>query len=66
MAESYFSQTVIRYGDYIAKLGVIPTSPGLKSLAAQPFDPQTPDALRDATIAYFRSNPADSDVQIQT
>ncbi len=65
MAESYYSQTAIRYGDYIAKLGVVPSSPGLKALEDQPFNPETPDALRDATVAYFNSNPADFDVQIQ-
>ena len=65
MAESYFSQTPIRYGDYIAKLGVIPASAGLKALEDQPFDPETPDALREATVAFFKSNPADFNVQIQ-
>ena len=65
MAESYYSQTAIRYGQYVAKLGFVPSSPGLKALEDQPFDPETPDALRDATVAYFNANPADFDVQIQ-
>lgn len=65
MAESYFSQTAIRYGDHVAKLGVVPSSPGLKALESQPFDPETPDALRNATMAFFKSSPADFDVQIQ-
>ncbi len=65
LGESYYSQTAIRYGDYIAKLGVIPSSPGLLALQQQPFDPETPDALREATVAYFKSNPAEFDVVIQ-
>ena len=65
MAESYFSQTPYRYGAYIAKIAVVPASPGLKTLYDQPFDPKTPDALREATVAYFRSNTAEFDVEIQ-
>lgn len=39
MEEPYFSQTPYRYGDYVAKLGVVPASPGLLELAGKPFDP---------------------------
>ncbi len=63
MAESYYSQHAIRYGKYIAKLGVVPATPGLQDLA---FDPDTgPDSLRDARVAFFRTHAAAFDVQIQ-
>ncbi|MGI4829037.1 MAG: catalase family protein [Janthinobacterium lividum] len=63
MAESYYSQIALRYGKYIARLGVVPSAAVLQSLGA--FDPETPDALREATIAYFRTHGAEFDVQIQ-
>ena len=65
LAEPYYSQTAFRYGDYIAKFGVSPDTPGLEALEQQPFDPETPDAYRDATNAFFRSQPAEFSVSVQ-
>ena len=65
LAESYYSQTAIRYGDYVAKLGVIPATPGLFELEQREFDPQTPDALREATVAFFQSNAAEFGIVVQ-
>lgn len=65
MTDAYFSQTPFRYGDYVAKIGVIPDSPGLKALMDQPYDPETYDALRDATNAFFRTQPAEFIVAVQ-
>ncbi len=65
LTESYFSQTAFRYGDYVAKLGFFPDSPGLEALKEQPFDPETPDALREAMNAFFKNNPAEFDVRVQ-
>jgi hypothetical protein len=63
--EEYFSQTAYRYGDYVAKLGFFPASPGLIALKEQPFDPETPDALREAMNLYFKSNPAEFELRVQ-
>ena len=63
--EAYFSQTAYRYGDYVAKLGIFPSSKELESLKDQPFDPETPDALRDAMNAYFKTNPAEFELRVQ-
>ena len=65
LAEPYYSQTAFRYGDYVAKIGVYPATAGLKELEEQPFDPQTPDALREATVEYFRTHAAEFDVRVQ-
>ncbi len=64
-SEEYFSQTPYRYGDYVAKLGFFPVSPGLQALKEQPFDPETPDALRDAMNDYFKANPAEFELRVQ-
>ncbi len=65
LAEEYYSQTAYRFGEYIAKLGVIPDTPGLKALFTQPYDPETPDAFREATNAFFRAQPAEFIVAAQ-
>lgn len=65
LAEEYYSQTPFRYGDYVAKFGVVPVTPGLKELEALPFDPQTPDALREATVEFFRTTGAEFDFVVQ-
>ena len=63
--EEYFSQVPFRYGDYVAKLGFFPVSPGLAELKDQPFDTKTPDALRDAMNAYFKTHPAEYELRVQ-
>ena len=65
MAEAYYSQTPYRFGQYIAKLGVIPDTPGLQALFDQSYDPETADAFREATNAFFRSQPAEFIVAAQ-
>ena len=65
MAEEYYSQTPFRYGSYVCKIGVVPVTPGLKELEALPFDPQTPDALREYTVAFFKANAAEFDIVVQ-
>ena len=65
MAEEYYSQTPFRYGDYVAKLGVLPVTPGLAELEALPFDPQTPDALREETVRFFKTHAAEFDLVVQ-
>ncbi len=52
--DEYLSQVPFRYGEYVAKLGFFPASPGLQALKEQPFDPETPDALREAMNAFFK------------
>lgn len=65
MDEEYYSQVAFRFGDYVAKFGVVPSSPALIALKGQEFDPETPDALRKATVAFFRANPAEFEFQVQ-
>ncbi len=64
-AEEYFSQPAFRYGEYVAKLGFFPASAALEELKQQPFDPETPDALRDAMNDFFRTHPAEFDLRVQ-
>jgi hypothetical protein len=54
LGESYYSQAALRYGDYVAKLGIQPASPELKALTGAKVDLHgKPDGLREATKAFF-------------
>ena len=65
LAEAYFSQVSIRYGEYVAKLGVFPSTPGLKEMADKELEMNGPDALRDLMNDYFRTQPAEFTLAIQ-
>ena len=68
LAEAYFSQVPIRYGDYIAKLAVVPVSKKQKQLAKDDVEVDSykdRNALRTATVNYLRENDAEFEVQIQ-
>ena len=65
LAEEYFSQVPYRYGDYVAKMAVKPATPGMAELEKLPYDPQTPDALREATVEFFRTHAAEFDFCVQ-
>lgn len=48
LGESFFSQAPIRYGDFIAKYGLVPLSPGFKALEDKEIDINgREDALRE-------------------
>jgi hypothetical protein len=65
MAEEYHSQAPVHYGNTTAKFAIVPSSPGLLALKSHPFSPETPNALREAIIAFFHCNPAEFDFKVQ-
>ena len=65
MAEAYFSQAPIRYGDYLAKVAVVPLARAQRALAAMKIDAEDPDALRTATVDYLREHDAEFEVRVQ-
>jgi hypothetical protein len=57
LADSYFSQAPVRYGDYVAKLGAVPSTESQRALSEWRLDPhQDEDGFRHATVAFFRQN----------
>ncbi|AWN47253.1 catalase [Methylobacterium terrae] len=59
LANSYFSQAPIRFGDHVAKLGAVPDSAGQRALAEWRLDPHADeDGFRHAAVAYFRESEA--------
>lgn len=65
LGDEHFSQTPFRYGQYVAKFGIFPDTPGLTALMEQDFDPTTPDALRDACNQYLHANSAEYSFRVQ-
>jgi hypothetical protein len=66
LGESFFSQAPIRYGDYIAKIGVRPISPGLTALTDAPVDlKDKPDGLRQAVSDHFSDQGGEWEVVVQ-
>ena len=54
LGESFFSMAAMRYGDYVAKVGVRPVSPDLVALTGARVDLRDkPDGLREAVKAFF-------------
>lgn len=66
LGEIFYSQVPIRYGDYIVKLALAPTSAGLTALTDAPVDVNgRPDALREAVSRYFAGSGGEWAVQVQ-
>ncbi|MCJ2066525.1 catalase family protein [Methylobacterium sp. J-088] len=57
LADSYFSQAPVRFGDYVAKLGGVPSTESQRALSEWRLDPhQDEDGFRHATVAFFREH----------
>lgn len=68
LAEAYYSQAPLRYGNYIAKLEVVPVAAAQKELAADDVKvdgDKDPNALRTATVGYLREHDAEFEVRVQ-
>jgi hypothetical protein len=65
LAEPYFSQAALRYGDHVAKLGLFPDPETQAAARAAGLDHRDPDALRTAMIAWFTEHATEFDVRVQ-
>ena len=66
LAEAYFSQAPIRYGDYVAKIAAVPVSPAQAALKDDTLDTSKDDnALRTATVNYLREQDAVFEIRVQ-
>ncbi len=65
LAEEYYSQIALRYGDYVAKIAFIPANPALRELIGKRVDMHDPEALRAATTEFFAKNAAEYEVKVQ-
>lgn len=65
LAEAYFTQAPIRYGDHLAKLAVVPVSSAQRALDGTAVDLGDPNALRTATVGFLREHDAEFEVRVQ-
>lgn len=66
LGDSYFSQVPILFGDYMAKICVVPISPELKALTNAALDVNgKPTGLRDAVVDFFQSHGGEWELRVQ-
>lgn len=66
LCDSYFSQAPIRFGAYVAKLGVFPVSPDLVAAVDHTIDTGTDrNAFRAAVVEHFRTAGAEFELRVQ-
>jgi len=66
LADAYYSQCPIRYGDYVAKLGFVPVAPAQTALRDWRLDPHADEnGFRHAAVDYFAANEAVFEVRVQ-
>jgi catalase len=64
-AEPYYSQAALRFGDYVAKLGVFPVGQAMLALGPDKLDVSDPDVFRHSVETFMRDNVAEFEVRIQ-
>ncbi|KZC01166.1 hypothetical protein AU375_02636 [Methylobacterium radiotolerans] len=66
LADSYFSQAPVRFGDYVAKLGAVPVTDAQRALSEWRLDPhQDEDGFRHATVDFFREHDVVYELRVQ-
>ncbi len=66
LGDTYFTGGALRYGDYMAKLSLAPSSPELRALTDAPVDiDDNEHALRDATREFFAANGGEWELRAQ-
>jgi hypothetical protein len=66
LGETYYSQAPLRFGDFIAKISVAPTSAELQALVQAPLNVNgIPNGLREAVLDFFGKNGGAWEVRAQ-
>lgn len=66
LGESYFSQDPIMYGQFMAKIALVPVSPVLLALTDKPIDISfSSDSLKKSVVDFFISNTAEWELRVQ-
>lgn len=66
LADSYYSQAALRYGDHIAKLCVAPVTPELVALSEHELDVRRdPDAFRHSVVDFLKTCGAEFELRVQ-
>ncbi len=66
LGETFFTQAPLRFGDYIAKLSLVPVSPELKALTGTLLDIHNdPLAIRHAVLEFFNHHGGSWEIRAQ-
>lgn len=65
LGETFFSQLPLRFGDYVARLQMVPVSPALRALDTATLDLADEDAIRASVVAFFRTHEAEWELRAQ-
>lgn len=66
LGETFYTAVPLRFGDYVAKLSIVPVSPSLKALTDARLDLKShPDGLREAVTAFFAQEGAEWELRAQ-
>lgn len=66
LGETYYTEVPVRYGEYIAKLSIVPFSPDLRALTDRPLSVNgKPNGLREGISAFFADQAAEWEVRVQ-
>lgn len=66
LGETYFSQDPILYGDYMAKVALVPIAPALIALTNKPIDISfSSDSLKKSVVDFFITNTAEWELRVQ-
>ncbi len=66
LADTYYSQAAMRYGDYVAKIAVTPVTPALVALAETNLDVKAdPDAFRHSVVDFLKTSGAEFELRVQ-
>ena len=66
LGETFFSQVPLRWGDYVAKVSVDPSSPALRALTGESVAlSSSPNALRELVETFFTDQGGEWDLKVQ-
>jgi hypothetical protein len=65
LGETFYTGVPVRYGDYIAKLSLVPISQSLLPLIGQRIDTSDENALRNIVVKFFRDYTAEYELRVQ-
>ncbi|XYD09056.1 catalase family protein [Methylobacterium sp. NMS12] len=66
LAEPYYSQAALRYGNHVAKIAAFPASPVQSALAGEELHPgEDPNAFRHAVLNYLKGEAAVFEIRVQ-
>ena len=65
LGETYISQDPIMYGDYMAKIAIVPIAPDLIALSNKPIDLFASDGLRKSIVDFFITRTAVWELRVQ-